>query len=91
MTKLEHFQTIASTKTFQSKFIMAQAEEICSYINNLKESSFKAWEGFIRDAIDRNKSVFLYDFYLVENEYGVIKPDIPRINDLILKDPLLED
>jgi len=75
-------------KYFAAEFAKTQAKEIIKYLHRLRLSPLKAWESFIRESINRNKDVFLYDFYLIENEFGELELDNDRINELILQDPV---
>ena len=74
---------------FQAEFLEAQADEICKYYNRVKLTPFKAWEGIMRETIVDEE--FKHKFYLVENEYGELKPDIERIDSLILENLSPED
>jgi len=81
----------ADDKYFNAEFVAAQANEIVRYLYRLRLTPLRAWESFIRDAINKNKDVFLHDFYLKENEYGELEIDHKRINTLILEDVKEED
>jgi len=78
-------------KHFQAEYVRIQGKEILDYIFRLKMSPLKAWESFIKDSINRNKAVFLYDFYLKENEFGEFELDEERIETLIMQDDPEDD
>lgn len=71
---------------FTYEYIMAQAKEICSYLNFILFTPFNAWHGKLRDTVVNDD--FMYNFYLRLNEFGQLEPDEERINKLILPDPL---
>lgn len=83
---LKEFKHLKTTKYIQSDFVIAQADEICGYLNRLLIAPFQAWETFLLKSIDNDKEDFLYKFYLCENEFGIIVPDEERINELRLQD-----
>lgn len=80
------FNFLKTTDNIQSDFALAQANEICDYLNRLLVAPFQAWEAFLYKSISINKEDFLYKFYLRENEYGVLEPDAERITELKLQD-----
>ncbi len=84
-SEFKHLSNI-DRKNFQAEFVLAQAKEVCKYLFRLHLIPFKAWESFLIDSMNKNKEVFLYDFYLKENEFGEIEPDIERIQTLVLDD-----
>ena len=82
---------IVDNKHFQAEYVKAQAIEILNYLLRLKLTPFKAFESFINTSINRNRQMFLYDFYIKENEFDELVLDEDRINSLILQDELVED
>lgn len=82
----KEFKYLSTTKYIQSEFVLAQAKEICRYLNRMSLMPFPAWEAFIRRSITDDKEAFLYKFYLQENEFNLIEPDEERITELKLQD-----
>ena len=80
------FKHLSTTKHVQFEFVLAQAKEICKYLNRMSLMPFPAWEAFIRRSITDDKEAFLYKFYLQENEFNLIEPDEDRITELKLQD-----
>ncbi len=64
------------------EYALAQAKEICDYINRISVVPFPAWKAFIYSKIKHDKDEFLYTFYLLENEFGIMEPDMKRINQI---------
>jgi hypothetical protein len=89
----KEFQNIleASDKYFNAEYVHAQGKEIINYLYKLRLTPLRAWESFILEAINRNKDVFMHDFYLKENEYGQLELDVERIKTLVLDDIVEED
>jgi hypothetical protein len=79
----------SDTLHFRADFIRAQANEICNYYKRIKLTPFKALEGSLRDMIFNED--FLYNFYLMKNDYGELVPDTERIDKLILENVNPED
>jgi hypothetical protein len=73
-------------KLFQSEYIKAQANEICSYAKYVKLLPFKGWHSSLLAII--NEPTFLYNNYLMINEFGEIEPDLKRIESLVLPEPI---
>ena len=71
---------------FTSKYVYAQAQEICTYINNLRHTPFRSWEAFLKVDLE----TLCDQFYIKENEYGELEPDSERIDTLILPEPYNE-
>lgn len=73
------------------EFVRVQAQEIIDFIKLVNLSPFKAVSSYIKKVIQKDKEVFLYDFYLLENEFGEFEIDEERLKSLIMKDPVPED
>lgn len=73
------FNFLVESTNMEYDFSLAQAKEICGYLNRVSLTPFRAWEHFIKSCIDRDEESFFNTFYLKRNEYGVLEPDIQRI------------
>lgn len=76
----KQFDYLKKTKDIGAEISLAQAKEICDYFNRLIVAPFPAWEAFLYKSINIDKEEFLYQFYVRENEFGVLEPDHVRIN-----------
>ena len=76
------FKYLKTVDNIQSEYALAQAKEICGYFNRLTLTPFPAWESFLLINVERDLEEFLYKFYLIKNEFGVLEPDFKRINEL---------
>lgn len=81
-----NFLTKVDVKHLQREFILAQAKEICKYINKLKFMPFHAWTSIIMAQVDSQDIDFCYQFYIVKTEFGEYEPDLERIDSLVLTD-----
>ncbi len=88
--RYESFSTV-DDKFLAYKFVKVQAQEIIDFIKLINLSPFKAVASYIKKVIQKDKEVFLYDFYLLENEFGEFEIDEERLKSLIMKDPVPED
>lgn len=86
--EFEYLHSI-DTLHFQSEFLKAQAKEICRYYNRIKLTPFRSWESSLRDMIEDEE--FLYDHYIIVNEYGELEPDAERLDALVLESLSPED
>lgn len=77
------------SKHFQAEYIKAQAKEICDYLQYLRLTPFRAWYSKQLEIV--SNSVFMFDHFLMMNEYKEIIPDLKRIEALVLKEPSKED
>lgn len=76
-------------RSFQVEYVKAQAEEICRYLKEIQLTPLNAWYSTLYELIGAGE--FMSQFYLTFNEHGVVEPDYPRIDTLILPEPSVED
>ena len=76
----KEFSYLNKVENLALEYALAQANEICDYLNRLTVVPFPSWKAFIYGKIKQGKEEFLYTFYLLENEFGVFEPDNERIN-----------
>ena len=81
----KEFEYLDKTKDVVAEFTLAQAKEICAYLFRLKLTPFFGWFSHIQDNIEKDKDNFLHGYYLIENEFGILEPDMERINKLRIK------
>ena len=79
----KEFSYLNKVKNIGLAYTSAQAKEICEYLNRIELIPFPAWKAFLLGNINYDKDQFLYTFYLLENEFGVLEPDVDRIDKII--------
>jgi len=77
----------SDSRHLASDYILAQAKELCSIINNLKQTPFKALSAFFKE----KEEALIDQFYITTNEYGEYIPDVDRIDKLILPEAFDEE
>ena len=78
----KEFEYLKTTEDVVAEFTFAQAKEICRYFQRLSLTPLHGWKQFLHTSIELNKEKFFEGFYVIENEYGVLEPDIDRIDKL---------